>query len=247
MDKSEFEDNRQELGNAFDLLRRVERFLRDHLPVAGRIVPDLFARVDDPLYPPSALREALANAFCHREYALPGGSVSVAVFDDRLEISSTGRLHFGLTPEALLRPHASHPWNPLIAGVFFRRGITEQWGRGTLKIVELTEEAGLVSPEFEERAGEVAVRFLPTGYIPPSRAAHELTPLQRQLLEALAGIGAVPSTELRRHLQLEVPETTVLESLRTLQHLGLVEKVGRTRGTRWRLTGRQAVPDSGVR
>jgi len=79
--------------------------------------------------------------------------VSIAVFDDRLEISSTGRLPFGLTVEDLKRPHPSRPWNPLIAGVFFRRGLIEQWGRGTLRMRELVEEAGLAPPEFEERGG----------------------------------------------------------------------------------------------
>jgi ATP-dependent DNA helicase RecG len=85
-DKTEFIDNRQEIGHAFDLLQRAQRFLRDHLPVAGRIVPHLFERVDDPLYPPEALREALPNALCHRDYSIGSGSVGVAIYDDRLEI-----------------------------------------------------------------------------------------------------------------------------------------------------------------
>lgn len=112
VNKTEFIDNRQETGNAFDLLVRAQRFLRDHLPVAGRIVPNLFERIDDPLYPSEALREALANALCHRDYSVGGGSVSIAIYDDRLEIASTGRLPFGLTPDALTRPHQSLPWEP---------------------------------------------------------------------------------------------------------------------------------------
>lgn len=118
-DKTEFLDNRQFHGNAFDLLLKAERFLWENLPVAGRIQPHLFERVDDPLYPPVALREALANAFCHRDYSIGGGAVSLAVYDDRLEITSTGTLHFGLTPAALYLPHESLPWNPLIARVFY--------------------------------------------------------------------------------------------------------------------------------
>ena len=53
-DRTEFVDNRQFHGNVFELLLRAERFLRENLPIAGRIVPDLFQRVDDPLYPPIA-------------------------------------------------------------------------------------------------------------------------------------------------------------------------------------------------
>ncbi|MGH9841016.1 MAG: RNA-binding domain-containing protein, partial [Blastocatellia bacterium] len=112
LDKTEFIDNRQEHGNAFELLTRAQRFMRDHLPIAGRIVPNIFERIDDPLYPPLGLREAIANAICHRDYSIGGGAISVAVFDDRLEISSTGMLPFDIRPEDLLRPHRSRPWNP---------------------------------------------------------------------------------------------------------------------------------------
>ena len=52
----EFLDNRQFHGNALTLLGSAERFFRESLPIAGRIEPDRFERVDDPLYPPSALR-----------------------------------------------------------------------------------------------------------------------------------------------------------------------------------------------
>ena len=64
-----------------------ERFLRDTLPIAGRFEQDRFERIDEPLYPPLATREALANALCHRDYSIGGGSVGIAVYDDRLEVS----------------------------------------------------------------------------------------------------------------------------------------------------------------
>jgi ATP-dependent DNA helicase RecG len=185
-DKTEFLDNRQEYGNAFDLLVRSQRFLRDHLPVAGRVVPGLFERVDDPLYPPEALREALANALCHRDYAAGGGSVSLAIYDDRLEIASTGPLPFGQTPQDLMKPHPSRPWNPLIASVFHRRGIIESWGRGTLRMAELTQRAGLVAPEIDAGVGEVIVRFRPTSYVAPQRVGPRSDPTPAS---DLAGLG----------------------------------------------------------
>jgi ATP-dependent DNA helicase RecG len=57
-------------------------------------------RKDEPLFPLEALREALVNAICHRVYTHPGDAVSIAIFDDRLEIWNDGKLPFGLTPEA---------------------------------------------------------------------------------------------------------------------------------------------------
>jgi ATP-dependent DNA helicase RecG len=74
-DRSEFLDNRQVEGNLFELLRESELFIQRHNPVAGKIVPNLLERLDEPLYPPIATREALANALCHREYELASGSV----------------------------------------------------------------------------------------------------------------------------------------------------------------------------
>lgn len=96
-DKTEFLDNRQYMGNAFVLFQKGQNFLRDHLPVAGRILPGVIERVDEPLYPTEAMREALANAICHRDYSIAGGAVGVAIYDNRLEISNTGSLPFGLT------------------------------------------------------------------------------------------------------------------------------------------------------
>jgi len=229
------EDNRQEVGNAFDLLIRAQRFLRDHLPIAGRVLPNIFEREDDPLYPPVALREALANALCHRDYAAGGGAVSIGIYDDRLEISSTGVLPFGLTVAALLRPHRSRPWNPLIAEVFYRRGVIERWGRGTLSMVELTMQAGMRAPEWEEQAGEVVVRFNPTRYVPPTRVAHDLSPLQREILAVLAQTGPCSLSQISARLPVPPAQRTLQDNLVMLRHYDLVELGGSGRGARWML------------
>jgi ATP-dependent DNA helicase RecG len=236
LDKSEFLDNRQVAGNIFDVLDQANRFIRMHVPVAGRVVPNLFERVDDPLYPPVALREALANAVCHRDYSAAGGTIALAIYDDRLEISNPGRLPSGLTVEDLARPHVSIAWNPLIASVLYRRGIIEQWGSGTLKILELTERAGLASAEFEIRGADLVTRFIPMAYVAPTRARYELTPLQQEILEVLAREGGLSSDRVRPLLSVKTSERTLLTALRTLSHVGLVRKLGVTRGVRWVVT-----------
>ncbi len=235
-DKTEFLDNRQFYGNAFDLLVRAERFLRENLPVAGRVQTNLFERVDDPLYPPIALREALANAVCHRDYSIGGGSIAIAIYDDRLEITSSGTLHFGLTTEALFQPHESLPWNPLLARVFYRRGIIESWGRGTIKIAELTAQAGLPRPDIEESAGCVTVRFAPSRYLPPQRVARDVTERQQQVLAVLAAKGrGMALREIVTELGLENTPWVVKADIAILRTLGLVYGIGHGRGARWRL------------
>lgn len=229
-DKREFLDNRQVYGNAFDLLIRAQAFLRDHLPIAGRILPNVFERRDDPLYPPAALREALANALCHRDYGSGGGGVYLAIYDDRLEITSVGGLPFGLTVEELLRPHTSRLWNPLIAGVFYRRGIIEAWGSGTLKMAELNLAAGLQPPEFEARPGEVTVRFRP---------ARKLSPLQQDILVLLAREGPLSASAVAAALVPPRASRTLQANLALLRQWGLVDLVGRGRSAQWRVSGRE--------
>ena len=236
IDRTEFLDNRQFYGNAFVLLTSAERFLRENLPVAGRIVPNRLERVDEPLYPPEALREALANAFCHRDYTIGGGSVAVAIYDDRLEITSSGQLHFGLTAEQLFAPHESIPWNPLIADVFYRRGIIEQWGRGTIKMATLTTSAGLPRPEIEDAGGCVTVRFRPSGYVPPRRVERDISERQQAVLALLNQAGrGLALHEIHAHLMPQASKRQVREDLVTLRTLDLVVATGRGRGARWKL------------
>jgi ATP-dependent DNA helicase RecG len=235
VDKSEFLDQRQVEGHAFALLDEAMLFLRRHLPVAGRIVPGLFEREDEPLFPLEALREALVNAFCHRDYTIAGGAVSLAIYDDCLEIWSDGTLPAGLSPDDLKRDHPSKPRNPLIAKVFYLRGIIERWGRGTQKIVELCVKAGHPEPEFGEQAGSVWVRFVPSGYIAPHRVAHDLTERQREILHVLSKKPSMPLREIRSRLENPPSDRRLREELLHLKKLGLVSSSGHGRGAAWSL------------
>ena len=241
LDRMEFLDNRQFNGNAFTLLANAERFLRDTLPIAGRFEQDRFQRIDEPLYPPLATREALANALCHRDYSTGGGSVGIAVYDDRLEVTSSGSLHFGLTPEKLFGPHESRPWNPLIARTFYRRGIIEEWGSGTLKMAELTSSAGLPVPEIEDDGGAVTVRFRHGRFVPQPATSGMSGPEERRemILALLEGVeDGLTRQELHARLGPEVSERQVRRALSELKNGGLVVSTNRGPLTRWRREAR---------
>lgn len=233
--KTEFIDNKQMHGHALQLLREAQVFLERHLPVAGRVVAGTLERKDVPLFPPLALREALVNAFCHRDYSNPGGAVSLAIFDDRLEIWSDGSLPFGLQVEDLKRDHPSRPRNPLIAETFFRRGLVERWGRGTQTIIELCLEAGHPEPEFLEQAGAVGVRFLIKGYVPPRRVNHDLSSRQRKVLQSLSQ-GPLALSEIMAGMAEKVSDPTLRRDLEQLRLMGLVALEGFGRGAKWRLS-----------
>jgi ATP-dependent DNA helicase RecG len=191
--------------------------------------------VDRPLFPPVALREALVNAFCHRDYTQAGGSVSIAIYDDRLEIWSSGVLPFGLKVEDLKREHLSRPRNPLIADLFYLRGLVERWGRGTQTIVELCVQAGHPEPEFLEENGAVGVRFVPAGYVAPLRIAHDLTSRQRQVLQILSAGGTMHFSEVSARMESQLPDRTLRDNLTHLKRLGLIESRGHGRGAVWYL------------
>ena len=250
--RTEFLDNRQFHGNAFTLLGAAERFLRETLPIAGRIEPGRIERVDEPPVPPLAVREALANAFCHRDYSIGGGSVGVAIYNDRLEVTSSGSLHFGLTPEMLFAPHESLPWNPHIARAFYLRGIIEEWGRGTLRMEAEALAAGLPRLEIDDAGGCVTVRFwyrtpldqlaspsrpAGTGTIPVTVPGHDLdrlTGLQRAIVDVLhAAAAPLALREFRARLPDSVSERQVKRALARLRNLGLVHSTGRGATARW--------------
>jgi ATP-dependent DNA helicase RecG len=187
-----------------------------------------------------ALREALVNALCHRLYTYPGGAVSVAIFDDRLEIWNDGKLPFGLTPADLKVDHASHQRNPLIATIFYNRGLIERWGRGTQKILSLCVKAGHPEPDFFEQSNSFVIRFLPSGYIAPHRISHDLTNRQREILQAVSlGLKqGVTLTDVRLKLSFPPADRTLRDDFQHLKRLGLVDLTGHGRGARWVLANK---------
>ena len=152
-------DNRQEYLHAFAMVREGLAFLERTLPLGAQFPEGKIFREDRLALPPNALREILLNAVMHRDYADPGGYVAIAVFDDRVEIRSVGRLPAGITAAMLTGPHLSRPRNPLIADTFHRTGAVEIWGRGTNRVIEECRRYGVPPPTFEEQGGAVVVTF----------------------------------------------------------------------------------------
>lgn len=234
-DKMEFLDNRQFKGNAFKLLEDAERFLRETLPIAGRFEPGRFARIDEPLYPHEATREAIINALCHRDYIIAGSSVDLAVYDDRMEVVSPGPLHFGLTAEKLFASHQSQPWNPLIASTFYRRGIIEKWGTGTIRMAEIMNSARLPRPEIEDNGREVTVCFRHGRHIVSGHTLSDPAKRQEVILTMLNN--TENGLTLRSIYTQMLPYATqrqVKRTLKVLKDRGLIVSVGRGAGARWK-------------
>ena len=155
--KEEFIDNQRAQGNIYILLDAAMAFFFKHLSLSGKI--NGLYREEELSIPYKALRECCINALCHRSYHHPGSSVSIAIYDDRVEVTNTGTFPADLPVERLMQEHDSKPQNPIIANVLYKSKILESWGRGIGTMVDECKRVGLPAPEFKTDGNFVTVVF----------------------------------------------------------------------------------------
>lgn len=85
-------------------------------------------RIERQDYPTVAIREAVVNAFVHRDYLLHS-SVKVELFDDRLEIVSPGGIPDGLTLEEI-EDGLTAVRNPTLIHILDKMNYIENYGTG---------------------------------------------------------------------------------------------------------------------
>jgi ATP-dependent DNA helicase RecG len=106
-------------------------------------------RKEIPEVPLAALREALINSICHRDYATPESNY-IAVYKDRIEIDNPGSFPEGMDPEDFIfKDEQSVLRNPLIADILYRTKDIEKWGSGLKRIFEECRDSG-VKVEFKK-------------------------------------------------------------------------------------------------
>lgn len=156
-DKIIFIDNKMESGNFFDLLDAGVSFCFRNLRLSGEVKGLL--REERLEIPIEALREALTNALCHRQYERTDGSVSLAIYDDRVEIINPGKFPPQITTDSIKKRHESYPRNKKIAQVLYLTKNLEKWGTGANRMIELCHEQHLPEPEWQCDNGTVCVTF----------------------------------------------------------------------------------------
>ena len=106
--------------------------------------------------PEKSIRELIINAMVHRSY-LDHGTIQVAVYDNRLEITSPGKLPMGQTMERMKEGY-SKIRNKALAHAFAYMNLIEHWGSGIPRIIDKVKASGLQEPEFI--GGEVDLRII---------------------------------------------------------------------------------------
>ena len=146
----------QQLEGALDWLRRHLRVTYE-FPEDGEGIEALQRREvwEIPLV---ALREAIINALIHRDYTALS-AIQVRVYPDKLMITNVGGLREGITVADLMGPHVSLPRNPLIASIAHKMELIENWGTGTVRMVEHCRLAHLSPPEFSSTPHFFTVTF----------------------------------------------------------------------------------------
>jgi ATP-dependent DNA helicase RecG len=144
-------DDRRIGGTLFNQVEETMNYFRDRLEtrfvMTGRPAREVVWE-----YPLEALREAVTNAVCHRDYLSPRDT-EVRIYDERLRVWNDGGLPPPLSMKDLEGEHSSFPRNKKVAEIFFYAGLIEQWGSGIHKMREDCRKAGMPAPLFEETQG----------------------------------------------------------------------------------------------
>jgi predicted HTH transcriptional regulator len=148
----EFIDQKSILSNIATQAEEAYNFVLRHIN-KGAIVEGVYT-VSRWEYPVKAIREAIRNAVVHRDYSLTGKDVKVAVYDDMVEIASPGLLPPSIDYDAM-ESRQSDARNKIIAPVFKRMGIIDQWGNGLKLISDELKDY----PNIELRWKEVGLSF----------------------------------------------------------------------------------------
>ena len=138
VDKKEFE------GSIIMQLEKAYQYVLEKINLGSDIVG--IYRVDKYEIPPKSIREVIANAVIHRSYLEPN-DIQVALYDNRLEITSPGMLLSGVNVKRMKEGY-SKLRNRAIASVFAYVNIIEKWGSGIPRIMNEIREYGLQEPEF---------------------------------------------------------------------------------------------------
>ena len=151
--KAVFVDRREYTGPLWEQIDEAFQFVLRNIHLGATIVG--IYRQDIYEIPPDAIRELIINAMVHRSY-LDHGTIQVAVYDNRLEITSPGKLPMGQTMERMKEGY-SKIRNEALAHAFAYMNLIEHWGSGIPRIIDKVKAAGLREPEFI--GGEVDLRI----------------------------------------------------------------------------------------
>ena len=144
------------------LVEQAAAFVKRNTSVTASL-EDGVRRVERLTYPVEAVRETVVNALIHRDYLLASTDIELAIYQDRMEVISPGKLPNGITPERM-RVGTRATRNQLLKDVMRDYGYLEHMGMGVpRKIVRGMNEHNRTDPDLIEEGERFIVRLFSGG------------------------------------------------------------------------------------
>lgn len=186
--------------------------------------------------PPGSIREIIANAVTHRSYLEPG-NVQVALYDDRLEVTSPGMLLNGVTIEKI-REGYSKVRNRAIANAFSYMKIIEEWGSGIPRMYDEFSKYGLKEPELVDMDGDFRVNLYRkihtdtnVGMNVGINVGIKLNQTQKKILSMLSKNPSLTSAKLAETLNVQI--RTVERNIKELREKEILIRRGSKKDGMW--------------
>ena len=201
-------------------------------------------RISIPEFDKRAVREAVVNAFSHRDYTRLG-RVLVRMDADGLTITNPGGFIEGVTIQNILNVEP-HGRNPVLADALKRIGLAERSGRGVDRIYEGSLRYGRDLPDYSETSSTSVTLFIPRGM--PDKHLVALISEQQQRTGVPVPLNALLALNLLRQArritaaeiskEAHIPESKMRATLEYLTETGLIEAIGTGRGRAYILSAK---------
>lgn len=232
-----FNDIQRHHGPVLKLVDVAENYIKSNIHWRVEFTGAL-QRTEIPEIPVDAIREALLNSFCHKDYA-SGQSNEVAIYKDRVEIYNPGTFPDGFEPQDFIdRPERPIRRNPQIARILYYSKDIESFGTGLKRIADSCENAG-VQYEFRKIKSGFVVCFYRGGTDEVRKSmgkvrectgkvrecADKMNEAQKEIVEFVLENGKITNKVVREMMQ--VKESRAFKILKELVDMEIVEKRGK--------------------
>mgnify|MGYP002766013480 CR=1 FL=1 len=227
-EKEVFKDRHEFSGSLFRQLDDLTKMLDKHNKLSSPKIEGI-KRTDVRDYPVEAIREAILNAFIHRDYGL-GGYTLVSVFDDRIEIVSLGGLMRGVEMNDIMLG-VSYLRNKRLAEIFYRLHFIEAYGTGISKIKK-SYERSKKQPIFECSSNAFKVT-LPNTSLKTNDIKIEQDDREILILDLIRKKGEIGRTDVEKLLNVSTP--TANRILTNMVQAGKIKRTGSARNIKYSL------------
>ena len=230
-DELEFKDRKEFTGSIVEQVDDAVGFVLDHINLGAEI--EGLYRKDTPEIPIETVREIVTNAVLHRSYSMSGSPIFVAVYDDRIEVTSPGMMPFGLTIDGAISGH-SNPRNKVIARFFREANLTEGWGRGIRRAISSCMEYGLRPLVFHEIDDTIRVTIFRAGsdHVPSEGSASlPISDFENAILKYLTKNPMATISDIIS--ETGISEASVNRAISKLKTLGRLSRTGSKKTGEW--------------